>query len=101
MHRVVLGAAPRDFKFCAPVLRLIFGRKNGTDSIGTRGWQIQIWGMCKAAIVSSEVDHEVSAEADTELVDAFVVASRALVGIVARSLAGAGRDVTLPSTGHW
>lgn len=52
--------------------------------------------MCKAVLVSSEVDHEVSADADTELVDAFVVASRALVGIVARSLAGAGRDVTLP-----
>ncbi len=41
-------------------------------------------------------DSEGTADGDTELVDAFVAASRALVGIVARSLAGAGQDVTLP-----
>lgn len=53
-------------------------------------------GVCKAALVPSETDHAGVADADAELIDAFVVASRALVGIVARSLAGAGQDVTLP-----
>ena len=52
--------------------------------------------VCKAALVPSEADRIGVADADAELIDAFVVASRALVGIVARSLAGAGQDVTLP-----
>lgn len=51
--------------------------------------------VCKAALVPSEADRIGVADADVELIDAFVVASRALVGIVARSLAGAGQDVTL------
>ncbi len=33
---------------------------------------------------------------DLELVDAFVAASRALVAVAARSLAGMGEDITLP-----
>lgn len=53
-------------------------------------------GVCNAALVPSEVDPIGVVDADAELIDAFVVASRALVGIVARSLAGAGQDVTLP-----
>ena len=52
--------------------------------------------MCKAANVRPEVDRPDNVDPDAELIDAFVVASRALVGIVARSLAGAGQDVTLP-----
>ena len=52
--------------------------------------------MCNAALVPSEVDPIGVVDADAELIDAFVVASRALVGIVARSLAGAGQNVTLP-----
>ena len=43
-----------------------------------------------------EGDRPDTVDPDAELIDAFVVASRALVGIVARSLAGAGQDVTLP-----
>jgi DNA-binding MarR family transcriptional regulator len=35
-------------------------------------------------------------KADTELVDAFIGASRALVAVAARSLAEVGEDVTLP-----
>jgi DNA-binding MarR family transcriptional regulator len=53
-------------------------------------------GVCNAALVPSEVDRAGVVDADEELIDAFVVASRALVAIVARSLAGAGQDVTLP-----
>jgi DNA-binding MarR family transcriptional regulator len=52
--------------------------------------------LWEAASVPPEIDHAHATTADTELVDAFAVASRALVGIVARSLAGVGQDVTLP-----
>jgi len=52
--------------------------------------------VCKASDVRPEGDRPETVDPDAELIDAFVVASRALVGIVARSLAGAGQDVTLP-----
>ena len=41
-------------------------------------------------------DPPVRDEADAALIDAFVGASRALVAVAARSLAGIGEDVTLP-----
>ena len=40
--------------------------------------------------------HIVGSHPDGEFVDAFVSASRALVAVAARSLAGLGEDVTLP-----
>ena len=53
--------------------------------------------VCKASVVRpKETAPDKGSTPDAELIDAFVVASRALVGIVARSLAGAGQDVTLP-----
>ena len=55
--------------------------------------------MCKAALVPSEADRAGVADADAELIDAFVVASRALVGIVARAWPGLARMSPSLSTG--